>query len=114
MGSLFNVPTSEPNAVDAPVQAQATDTELAATRKVAPVAGTLPTFVLRWIIEADDNGATGKELGQRYALPTGRNENNGSARYSVMPRCTELSSENYGRLIRDSRLSRGGSILWVA
>ena len=91
-----------------PVHRGATDTEIDAASRITPVAGKLRSQVLGWIIDAGAGGATVKELGSMYALSLGRD---GSARYSVMPRCTELRNL---RLIRDSGRRRDGSIVCVA
>lgn len=104
-------PTRKIDTPAVPAHCFASDTEIAAANKIGPIAGKLRQQVFAWIIEAGDVGATGKELGARYALSIGRDENDGSARYSVMPRCTEL--RNLG-LIRDSGRRRDGSIVWAA
>lgn len=92
------------------MHAHATDTEIAAAEKIAPVAGTLRALVLQWITEAGDEGLTGREAGSRYALSIGKDENDGSARYSIMPRATELKGAG---LIKDSGRRRQGSIVWI-
>ena len=97
------------NVNDVPVHADATDTETAAANRIAEVAGKLRAQVLQWIIEAGAEGMTGKEAGSLYALSLGRDANDGSARYSVMPRC-ELRQIG---LIRDSGRRRDGSSVWV-
>jgi hypothetical protein len=93
-----------------PAHRHSTDTERDAARKIAPITGTLRAMVLEWIIASGDVGMTGKEAGSRYALSIGRDAADGSARYSVMPRCTELRQAG---LIRDSGHRRDGSIVWV-
>lgn len=105
-GSIVEMLTSP----SASVHSRATDTEIAAAEKFAPKAGTLRAMVLDWIRDAGADGMTGKEAGARYALSIGRDENDGSARYSAMPRITELRKLG---LIKDSGARRGGSIAWV-
>jgi hypothetical protein len=105
--------TNGPSLFDAPppLHRHSTDTERYAARKIAPIAGTLRALVLEWIIDAGAGGLTGKEAGAKYALSLGRDENDGSARYSAMPRITELRQAG---LIRDSGQRRDGAIVWVA
>ncbi len=94
-----------------PVHAGARDTERAAARRIAPIAGTLRATVLEWVRDAGPCGLTAKEGGRRYARSLGREADDGSARYSIAPRLTELSKAGY---VVDSGQRREGAIVWRA
>lgn len=99
------------NTLAVPCHRDASDTEQAAASRVSGIAAKLRRQTLAWIVEAGDFGATGKELGTRYALSIGRQPTDGSARYSIMPRATELSRLSF---IEDSGRRRDGSRVWIA
>ncbi|MDB5298307.1 MAG: hypothetical protein JWO31_4290 [Phycisphaerales bacterium] len=94
-----------------PVHADATRAELAAANRIAATAPLLRTQALRMIRDSGDRGVTNRELGNWYAAVRGKDPDDGSCRYSMAPRCTELQE---GAFIVDSGRQRDGFIVWVA
>ncbi len=108
---LFGFVVNRAPAPPAPVHRNPRDTEVAAARRVKTVLTGLRLDVFNWIKEAGEHGATGKELGRRLAIQRGLDPENASARYSAMPRATELAKAG---LVTDSGKRREGSIAWIS
>ena len=110
--SLFDTPEVAALArMPVPLHANARPTERLAAESMAGLAPVLRMEVLEQIRTAGEYGRTGKELGRWLAGIRGVAPNDGTCRYTVAPRCTELFQAGF---IADSGKVREKATVWVA
>lgn len=112
--TLFDLPPSKPRPVyggDTPRHRNARRTETAAANAMRPVAPSLRMRVLAWVRSAGAAGLTAIDGGAMYATEKGKHPSDGSCRWSVAPRLTELAQAGF---VHDAGVTRDGCIAWVA